>query len=107
MKINAIGGGIFNPCRWIKPVTVIQSNLFCVVGKFPGRTEIIKRLFRENESFQTLCEDYRLCAETLKRWNEKTSREAPARRGEYSELLDDLESEIRKYLTEFEEKEPI
>jgi hypothetical protein len=86
-------------------VTLIQSNLFFVVRKFPDRAVVIKRLFRENESFQTLCEDYGLCAEALKRWNESASQDAPARRREYAELLGDLESEICKYLDEFESKE--
>ncbi len=85
-------------------MTVIQSDLFYVVRAFPGHGDAIKHLFKENENFHTLCEDYRLCTEALKRWNETTSDEAPARRREYAELLDDLESEIRKYLDEFEKK---
>ena len=79
-------------------MTVIQSCLFCVVRRFPGRGDDIKHLFRKNENFHTICEDYGLCAEALKRWNQSTSQDAPARRTEYAELLGDLESEIRKYL---------
>ncbi len=86
-------------------MAVIQSCMFYVVGRFPGRGDAIKRLFRENENFHTICEDYGLCAEALKRWNESRSQDAPARRREYAELLEDLESEIRKFLDEFEEEE--
>jgi hypothetical protein len=86
-------------------MAVIQSCMFYVVRRFPGRGDAIKRLFRENENFHTICEDYGLCAEALKRWSQSTTREAQARSSEYAELLDDLESEIRKYLDEFEEKE--
>ena len=86
-------------------MAVIQSGMFYVVRKFPGSGDTIKRLFRENENFHTMCEDYGLCAEALKRWNESASQDAPARRREYADLLGDLESEIRKYLDEFEEEE--
>mgnify|MGYP006309089915 CR=1 FL=1 len=86
-------------------MTVIPSCLFYVVRSFPGRGDDIKRLFRENENFHTLCEDYELCAEALKRWNESASKAAPARIREYAELLEDLESEIRKSLETLEENE--
>ena len=84
-------------------MAVIQSCMFYIVRRFPGRGEAIRRLFRENENFHTICEDYGLCAEALKRWNESASQQAPARRKEYAELLDDLESEIRKYLNAYSE----
>ena len=86
-------------------MTVIPSCLFYVVRSFPGRGDDIKRLFRENENFHTICKDYGLCAEALKRWNESKAKDAPARRSEYAELLEDLESEIRKYLDAHKEKE--
>ena len=85
-------------------MAVIQSCLFYVVRRFPGHGGAIKRLFRENKNFHTICEDYELCAEALKRWNESTSQYAPARRREYAELLGDLETEIRKFLDESEPK---
>ena len=86
-------------------MTVIPSCLFYVAKRFPGRGDEIKRLFRKNEDFHTICEDYGLCAEALKRWNESASKEAPGRRREYAELLEDLESEIRKFLDAVEEND--
>lgn len=79
-------------------MVVIQSCVFYVVRRFPDRGDAIKRLFRESENFHTICEDYGLCVEALKRWSESTSKEALVRRSEYTELMEDLESEIRKYL---------
>jgi len=81
-------------------MTVIQTGLFSVMERFPDRKDAVKRLFRESEAFQTVCEDYRKCAEALRYWNESASEEAPARREEYAALLKDLEAEILQGLNE-------
>jgi hypothetical protein len=88
-------------------MTVIQTTLFSVVKRFPGRKDTIKRLFRESDAFQTVCEDYRKCVEALRHWNESASDEAPARREEYSALLRDLETEILQSLNEFARRSPL
>ena len=79
-------------------MTVIQTSLFAVVKRFPDRTDAVKRLFKKSETFQTVCEDYRKCAEALRHWKESASEEAPARREEYATLLQDLEAEILQTL---------
>lgn len=79
-------------------MTVIQLSLFQVAERFSAHRNAIERLFKADENFQTLCEDYQLCAETLERWNKSTSKAAPAYRREYAELLGELESEISAYL---------
>ena len=80
---------------------VIQTSVFTVVKRFPDRVDTIKQLFKENETFQSVCEDYRRCAEALHHWNQSASDEAPARREEYATLLRDLEAEILQSLDEF------
>ena len=82
-------------------MTVIQPSLFSIFERFPERTEKIKALFKNNESFKTLCEDYRRCAEALLHWNRSASEDAPSRREEYEVLLQDLEAEILQSLNEF------
>ena len=79
---------------------VIQTSVFSVVRRFPDRGDTVKRLFRESETFQSVCEDYRRCAAALRHWNESTSDEAPVRREEYAGLLQDLEAEILQNLNE-------
>ena len=79
---------------------VVQTSLSIVLAKFPDHHETIKRLFKENENFQSLCEDYRRCAEALKYWNQSASEEAPARREEYKTLLQGLSEEILQNLKE-------
>ena len=79
---------------------IAYTGLPIVLAKFPEHQEKIKRLFKRNETFQTLCEDYRRCSEALKYWNNFASEEAPARREEYRSLLRDLEDEILQNVKE-------
>ena len=74
------------------------TGLPLVLSKFPDHKDKIKRLFRENESFQSLCEDYRQCSEALKYWNQSAAEEAPARGEEYGTLLRDLAEEILQFV---------
>ena len=76
---------------------IVYTGLPTVLSRFPDHQETIKRLFREKETFQTLCEDYRKCLEALKYWNRCSSPDAPKRRAEYSDLLEELEAEILEY----------
>lgn len=75
-------------------MTVIHFSLFSILERFPERMEEIKALFKNNESFKTLCEDYRRCAEALQHWNQSLDEDAPLRRHEYRALLRELEEEI-------------
>jgi hypothetical protein len=75
-------------------MTVIKSSVFHVLEKFPDRAGDIKRLYKESPEFQTICEDYRQCAEALHHWNQSNEKEAPTRRQEYEQLLQELMDEI-------------
>jgi hypothetical protein len=81
-------------------MTVIQPGLFSLFERFPDRKETIKALFEKNESFQTLCDDYRQCAEALRYWNRSSDEDAPARMREYKALLRELEEEILQNVNE-------
>ena len=78
---------------------VIQTGLLYVLKRFPEHKDAVKLLFRESESFQTMCEDYRKCAEALQYWNQSYSEEASLLRDEYSTLLQGLDAEILRCLT--------
>ena len=80
-------------------MAVIRPGLFAVIERFPRRKDDVRELFKKNDSFQTLCEDYWKCAEALQYWKQSTSEEAITRRKEYTKLLRDLESEILQNLT--------
>ena len=80
-------------------MSIIRTSLFAVIKRFPHRKAALRQLFKENDSFQTLCEDYWKCAEALRHWNQSASEEAVVRREEYAALLQDLEAEILENLT--------
>jgi hypothetical protein len=61
---------------------------------------IIIALYQRNASFQSLCEDYQVCVEALTHWNNMDYDESVARRKEYGELIQSLESEIMGCLNE-------
>ena len=81
-------------------MTVVHSSLFYVVKRFPNHKDTIRKFLKENEDFKIICDDYRLCFEALKRWNQSESEEAPARKSEYADLLHGLELEISQILNE-------
>ena len=80
---------------------VIRTGLFSVLKRFPECQDTAKHLFRESESFQTMCEDYLKCFKALDHWNQSKEAIAPVRRAEYSALLRELEVEIFQKLNEF------
>ena len=81
-------------------MAVIESNIFYIVKRFPDRKKDIVQLFRANQNFQTICDDYRQCFEALQRWNQFTSEKAAACTREYADLLQELELEILQILVE-------
>jgi hypothetical protein len=81
-------------------MTVIKSSVFNVLEKFPDRNREILNVYTKNQEFQTVCEDYRQCAEALHHWNQSHEKEAPIRRQEYAQLFQELMDEICLYLNE-------
>ena len=74
------------------------STLQPVLNRFPEVRPTLERLFRENSSFQSLCDDYRDCLKALRHWEQSSSKEAPALAQSYAELLEELEQEIGQFL---------
>jgi uncharacterized protein YdcH (DUF465 family) len=81
-------------------MTVIQPSLFILFERFPEQKETIKALFKKNESFKTLCEDYNRCAKALQHWNQSLDEDALLRMREYEVLLQQLEEEILQNVNE-------
>lgn len=74
-----------------------ETALGCVVGRFPSREEVISDLYRTDQDFRSLCEDYCECLKSLARWTGETSENADVYQQDYRELLGELEAEIVKY----------
>jgi hypothetical protein len=77
-----------------------KAALTSVLEKFPEAAVGIRELFQQSSSFQSLCEDYRDCLAAWQYWRQAASEEAPALCQSYTELLQELEQEVRQYLTE-------
>ena len=82
-------------------MSIIEIHPFSVMERFPNRKDAIKRLFRESETFQSMCEDYRECTQALRYWRQSVSEEASIRMEEYAKLAGDLEAEIIQNLNAF------
>ena len=75
-----------------------EVSLAPVLAKFPEAAVRIQELFQQSSSFQSLCEDYRDCLGAWQYWRQAASDEAPALYQSFTELLQELEQEIRQYL---------
>ena len=75
-----------------------EVSLIPVLKKFPEATVRVQELFQQSSSFQSLCEDYHDCLSAWQYWRQAASEEAPDLYQSYTELLQELEQEIRQYL---------
>ena len=75
-----------------------NAALASVLENFPEAVDRIRELFRQNPDFQSLCEDYRECLGYCRYWRQVASEQAPAYGKIYTELLQELEQDIRQSL---------
>jgi len=75
-----------------------EDALAPVLEKFPEAAAKIRQFFRQNPSFQSLCEDYRDCLAAWELWRRAAPGEVQAVCQSYAELLRELEEEVRQYL---------
>jgi len=77
---------------------VIRPGLFSAIRRFSEHKHTVRRLFQGDAVFRTLCDDYERCSEALEYWNQFTSEETAGYRQDYTELVQELESEIEKFI---------
>ncbi len=80
------------------PILAERARLLPILKRFPQERATLQRLFQENHSFQSLCDDFWDCLIALQYWKRSSSKEAPALAGSYTELLGELEREVRQFL---------
>ena len=88
----------------MRRLPVPRPGLSIALDRFPDRRDAIVQLDRKNETFQTLCNDYRKCELALRYWIQSEKDGAECRREEYEALQRELEGEILRYLDEFEKR---
>jgi len=85
-----------------KRISVSPPGLSSVLDRFPDHRDTVSRLGKDNETFRTLCNDYRRCKAALQHWTRSEEDGADDRRAEYEAVKKELEAEIIRYLEEFE-----
>jgi hypothetical protein len=65
-----------------------------VIERFPNRKSLIEREYARSESFQSLCDDWLVCSDTIQRWRSVDGSLAQSRRSEYRALMAELEREM-------------
>ena len=80
-------------------MTVIQPGLFLLMQCFPNKKDVLRYRYLNSKSFQSICKDYQKCSDALAYWAKSELENAPDLHREYCELLQELESEILKDLT--------
>jgi histidinol dehydrogenase len=81
----------------------MASPAMHVIERFPEHELAIERLARSSESFRSMCEDYAVGVEALRRWQRGTDATDPKRAVMIAELrasLAELETEILQALEE-------
>jgi len=80
-----------------------MNDKFChILGKFPEKSHTIAHLIEEDGEFHALCEDYEVCVEALRYWEQSKEPEAKNRVNEYRILTRALEEEILQALAGLE-----
>lgn len=81
---------------------MIPPILNLVMKYFPEHKNILKTLYRQNESFRSLCADFRDCVQAMEYWCKSPleNKNAPALCEEYKALCEDLKREITNWLLE-------
>jgi hypothetical protein len=69
-----------------------------LIKRFPEHELAIERLIRTNESFRSMCDDYAVGLEALRRWERATDPKRAVRIAELRESLVELDEEILEVL---------
>jgi hypothetical protein len=79
-----------------------HDSLAAVNKYFPAFRELLESLFRENESFRSLCEDFRVCVQAVDYWCHSAQNRGNASTycEEYRALLEDLKNELEDMIGE-------
>ena len=65
-----------------------------VIERFPEHEVAIERLIKRSDSFRSMCDDYALGIDALRRWERTTDPKRAVRIAELRESLAELEEEI-------------
>jgi hypothetical protein len=70
------------------------SMAFTIHEKFSKFRHIIHTLYRNDDTFRGIYDDYQTYLKALQFWEQSNAEDAPARQYEYSDLVHELEIEL-------------
>ncbi len=79
-------------------MAVVHPCIFEIIQKFPRQRQNIIGLHHNSQTFKSICSDLNKCRDAHQYWSQLESPEAKLREQEYRELLENLWSEIERYL---------
>ena len=80
-------------------MTIIQPGLFLLMQRFPDKKDVLRLRYLNSKSFQSICKDYQKCSDALAYWAKSARENAPDLHQEYCVLLQELEADIIKGLS--------
>lgn len=69
-----------------------------ITRKLSKYKTIIEKLYRNDETFREIYNDYLTYLDALQFWEQSDSDDAPARMSEYAELVSEVEEELKENL---------
>ncbi len=76
----------------------MNDKAYYIRERFPDRSDTISLLASKDPEFRAVCEDYDVCINALRYWNQSETPEADSRVDEYRNLIRELEGEIMQAL---------
>ena len=70
--------------------------------QFSKVRHIIEKLYKDDDTFRSIYEDYETYLDALQFWEQSSSDDAVARRSEYTQLVGELEEELMQALNKSE-----
>ncbi len=72
-----------------------------IPDKLAKDQHVIKKLYRDDAAFRSIYKDYLMCIEVEEYWSQSDSDDASTRQIEYSNLVSDLETELKEIINNF------
>jgi hypothetical protein len=69
-----------------------------IPDKFAEDQHVIKKLYRDDDAFRSIYKDYLMCIKAQEYWRQCDSDDAATRRLEYSNLVGELETELKEII---------
>lgn len=70
-----------------------------VLARFPEKVATVRRLYLRDERFRSVCEDYVLCVDSLRRFEDRYDASTRPEVTDFRQIQRELEHELRSYLT--------